>query len=98
MEYQVIVNPATKPATPLPWHSEECVHGGEILVRPGGTQSHLQIVPALDAAYIVHVCNAYPKLVEVLRHLVNMAMTRDDQAREDALCTARALLAKLEAA
>ena len=37
------------------------------------------------------------QLVAALRHLTNMAMTRDDQAREDALCTARALLAKLGA-
>lgn len=50
-----------KPATPLPWRKSTT-----------GLVCDQMSVPILasesgDAAYIVHACNAYPKLVEELR-------------------------------
>lgn len=57
-----------KPAAPLPWtRSGQFINArgildliAEVMHREGTHQ---------DAAYIVHACNAYPRLVEVLREL-----------------------------
>ena len=86
----------TKPATPLPWTIEtDAMYGAKVLGPTINGAQDILSQSGANAAYIVAACNAYPELVAALRHLVNMAMTRDDQAREDALCTSRALLAKL---
>ena len=59
-----------KPATPLLWHSEgQRVEGDG---NPAGTVAETvarEQYGAKDAAYIVHACNAYPKLVAALRDL-----------------------------
>lgn len=60
-----------KPATPLPW--EWLPDEGQFIV-----DSRKQIVaevpcqgcPPENGAYIVHACNAYPRLVEALRELM----------------------------
>lgn len=68
----------TKPATPLPWKdgpvfqtdSRALFHTDE--TRPGKWQRRLDgkgYFEAADAAYISHTANAYPRLVEALKHL-----------------------------
>lgn len=53
-----------KPATPLPWKR---VANGRVLSIPDYGQVTSSDTYPRDAAYIVHACNAYPKLVEALR-------------------------------
>lgn len=73
------------PATPLPWLADDLpVHAS--LNKPRLRQNR---------AYAAHAANSYPKLVEALRHLEHVASTRDRQAIEDALITARDLLREL---
>jgi hypothetical protein len=55
-----------KPATTLPWHTEECSNGGTLVVRQNDRAQQLQVWPIEDAAYIVHACNHYPEMVEML--------------------------------
>ena len=89
-------------ATPGPWTSErQDEEDGSIYHAIHSRLGYAFVTNVEDdanAAYIVAACNAMPRLeaeraelVAALRHLVSMAETRDDGAREDALCTARAL-------
>jgi hypothetical protein len=71
------------PATPLPWKSCSAfinnapnraivAHkewGGATLVDCGA-QTNENPIPMLNATYIAHAANAYPKLVEALRNCV----------------------------
>ena len=57
-----------KPATPLPWSSV-----GPKTAEKTVIMSHSKNLGAFerdDAAYIVHACNAYPKLVEAIHMLL----------------------------
>ena len=91
-----------KPAAPLPYrcdsHPEEDF--AEILSSNDGPVAR---TTHDDAAYIVHACNAYPKLVEALRFVLNAsaktaAHCPDMEWRTDAyrsVTEARALLARI---
>jgi hypothetical protein len=77
------------PATPLPWHhvkaldkrSDGYIRSGLPLVGSPAVCKVMWVTPyslhTQNAAYIAHACNAYPKLVEVLRnHVVNCPSCR----------------------
>lgn len=67
------------PATPLPWHTQlgsesfYRIHERRLVTSGRGLEgTHISKMMhdergEKDAAYIAHACNAYPKLVEVLR-------------------------------
>ena len=75
---------AIKPATSLPWTSHQNQRFGyAIRDAKGGNVANR--TGAIDAAYIVHACNAYPELVAFVQ----------DVARDEHAVAARALLAKL---
>ena len=61
-----------KPETPLPWWSNTSSIIPRIFGPEHGLRGNADQVPAngKDAAYIVHACNAYPRLVEALRNAV----------------------------
>ena len=92
--------PAIKPAAPLPYrcdsHPEEDF--AEILSSNDGPVAR---TTHDDAAYIVHACNAYPKLVEALRVAADQIAYlqeisgNDKHGPLDALRDARALLREL---
>jgi hypothetical protein len=71
------MNTKHKPATALPWQKESPMQG----IRGGEGSQHIYTAHASgnyktreqDAAYIVHAANAYPKLVEALRHAIKEA-------------------------
>jgi len=72
-----------KPATELPWetvggniHSDtrEIVHW-RYLTRSGSEDEQ-----RADAAYIVHTCNAYPRLIATIESLVTLLNTIQEQA------------------
>jgi hypothetical protein len=59
--------------TPTPWTLEECIIGGKLIVRGRAgkhPQSHIQVVPSEDAAYIVQCVNSHAALVEALHHVI----------------------------
>jgi len=89
----------TKPATPLPWlRAGRDADTRGIFLRsdfrkPAAYHVLVMGAPAdQDAAYIVHACNAYPRLVEALRGLWSH-FKHDGSDEADALAkSARALL------
>lgn len=65
---------ANKPATPLPWRTNQvakALGGGAILMLPEVT------LAGQNAAYIAHACNAYPKLVQALRECLGAISNRE---------------------
>ena len=54
---------ALKKATAGEWRTQNCQSGGRLLLRDTQMQSHLQIVPAEDAAFIALVHNQLPALI-----------------------------------
>ena len=54
-----------KPETELPWED----NGNEIVAASDRFCGIAGAVDGEDAAYIVHACNAYPKLVEALKEV-----------------------------
>ena len=67
-----------KPATALPWTIEQIgvtdagPRGVDGVFDIGPLERRISTVAGLeDAAYIAHACNAYPKLVEALREIVD---------------------------
>ena len=83
------------PATSLPWDGP--VNYGVSKFEVQGPHSRLATVDKLpDAAYIVHAANAYPKLVEALRGIVEQVECMNAQGAFGAdYDTARALLREL---
>jgi hypothetical protein len=88
----------TKPATPLPWKDGPLFNRDAKAVfwsdtsKPGKWQRRVDTdkdgaFGQLDAAYIVHACNAYPELVAFVRHAANLS--------EGSYQAAAALLVKL---
>ena len=92
---------ANKPATPLPWRIGQVsparfpaypVIGGEHIVADvsirarGGSDK--------DAAYIAHACNAYPRLMDMVRDLLYSAVP-ETFGDKPVVRDARALLAEL---
>lgn len=86
-----------KPATSLPW----IVWNDETGCLIQEEQCEFTHVPTSvaevyrdckDAAYIVHACNAYPRLVEALREVIEVWSSYDTSGT---LEDARALLAEL---
>ena len=78
------------PATPLPWKISGIGYlgnGDTVVAATEWTPKQYEAFPlkADDATYIVHACNAYPKLVEALRMYVH----------GDAGCDGAALLRSL---
>ena len=72
------MNATTKPATPLPWQSEQIgvtdagPNGIDVFDlgpcdKEGAMRVRVATVAGDDAAYIVAACNAYPELVAALR-------------------------------
>lgn len=53
------------PESPLPWTLEDAIviTDGRYVIDVGDCNMSL-----VDAAYVVHACNAYPKLIAVLKH------------------------------
>ena len=75
-----------KPATPLPWITEHDDRGTCFLrgsdMRPGNAiMNTRRYAGKINAAYIVQACNAYPRLVEMLREYI----ANDDAAIAGAL-------------
>ena len=63
------------PATPLPWEELPAARSNLVHIEAGDDGLHAAVcsIPKSreqDAAYIVHACNTYPRLVEALRLLV----------------------------
>ena len=99
-----------KPATPLPWsqQGDHVVSYGHRLVGAIADSTQSVYKPLrigsdhwdagmTDAAYIVHACNAYPRLVEALRGIFD-ADTRADMSlrqKQDARKAAGELLREL---
>jgi len=73
-----------KPATPLPW---------SVLIEDGRNAVCGRVDPVtgksiprgMDAAYIVHAANSYPKLVEALRQDLKLfdLLAKESPARSD---------------
>jgi len=61
-----------KPATTLPWFATAQVcKGGMRVVSAVGDRGVARDCHKGDAAYIAHTANAYPKLVEVVRGMLD---------------------------
>ena len=62
-----------KPATPLPWKSDKWTSHAPrtVLIDDDACITGKRVVAeceeATDAAYVVHACNAYPRLIEALK-------------------------------
>lgn len=94
-----------KPATALPWKDGPVFNrGGRALFwtdtsKPGKWQRRIDghadgVLGQLDAAYIVHACNAYPKLAQALRNTLRLHDSTDTRAL--VICSdARAILRAL---
>ena len=73
-----------KPATSLPWRVGDAGH--TVFGPPNGKTNPGMVaqyckMQGPNAAYIVHACNAYPRLVEALRDVVeNPSETMRDNA------------------
>jgi hypothetical protein len=88
-----------KPATALPrliiqrepYPHLRCIEEGE---GPSRVILAADYEDSSATTYIARA-NAYPRLVEALQHTIWMAATRDRQAVEDALTSARDLLREL---
>ena len=73
-----------KPATPLPWRTSPA-RSAEVQQQSGvRTIGLMGMDGAVNAAYIAHACNAYPRLVKAARYLAAMvedaALIRADPA------------------
>lgn len=103
----------TKPATPLPWdwmsNDKEGGAGIVVLRSDGQIEEVAADATRADAAYIVHACNAYPRLVAALREvrLIAEAVDRSycntpreyrNKTLADAVEIANSLLRELEQA
>jgi hypothetical protein len=66
-----------EPETPLPWQNTGDVDNSQVYrdvfrVREGGADFVAEAcISTQDASYIVHACNAYPKLVEFLQRIAS---------------------------
>lgn len=98
-----------KPATPLPWkamptgaYSDACKDRGAIFVCNIRTGTHVaEDSNQANAAYIVHACNNYQRLVEALRSFQRAASAdkvEDFSAVSNAADNAGALLRELKEA
>ena len=80
------IEAAAAKATPGPWTTTNCSNGGALLMRGGPKfiQTHLQIVPIEDAAYIA-LCDpqAVAALCRVARAAVNYAVDTTGGDSED---------------
>lgn len=73
------------PATPLPWRRAPQSRGAHRLLAGDklvGEASHYNEGAYENAAYIAHTANAYPRLVEALRGMVDVADTLGGNAPE----------------
>ncbi len=72
------IEAAAAKATPGPWTTTDCSNGGALLMRGGPKfiQTHLQIVPIEDAAYIA-LCD--PATVAALVRIAKAAIAVVDQ-------------------
>ena len=95
--------PTLKPATPLPFKDGPLFNQDSRALfwsdtsKPGKHQRRVDTdrngaFGAMDATYIAHACNAYPRLVAALQAL---AGHEDDFYQTDATIAARALLREL---
>ncbi len=96
-----------KPATPLPWQQDDDTYilgpdGSSVLAPTLDGEDRGECYEAQDAAYIVHACNAYPRLVEALGDILAVLSHDPDNARlaraiygNGAADKARALLREL---
>lgn len=66
-----------KPATELPWESHGFMVDSSVV-----DQMICDCVAEIDAAYIVHAANAYPKLVEALHNLLVMLPSADNEGND----------------
>lgn len=71
------------------------VNGSVIYMEDRAFLVNMNEDEAPQVAEVARRANAYPKLVETLRHLVAMASTRDRNAVEDALTSSRDILQQL---
>lgn len=81
-----------KPATSLPWALMDRASDGEYLAGITNmigksdplyhAEAHATIDAdaAQDAAYIVHACNSYPRLVDALRRVLDSGEINNDAA------------------
>ena len=85
----IAMNKKQKPSTSLPWEPIKLPgHYGVV------NEQDLRVCESQDsedAAYIVHAANAYPKLVEALRLIVNDAHTGHYAVSQDASAILREL-------
>lgn len=63
-------HPAVAPATPLPWVREVTRFKVNVLAerKVVSATGRVDADAQADAAYIIHACNAYPKLIAELRN------------------------------
>lgn len=74
-----------KPATPLPWRSEErgaTIHRQVVVSKGLVCQVARRAGQVENAAYIAHAANAYPKLVVALREIADGRDLPMHEARE----------------
>lgn len=65
-----------KPATPLPWRVSSMgylCNGNMALASTDASGGHVLSMAVADAEYTAHTANAYPKLVEALRTVIDSA-------------------------
>lgn len=76
------------PATPLPWRATKKAVMPKVFGPECGLYRSSEQVAApgneKDAAYIAHAANAYPKLIEALRHCIRVSPLRDTPADDEA--------------
>ena len=92
-----------KPSTPLPWAVNRCgIYDGDGgLLSATGDDDTAPEDQLANAAYIVHACNAYPRLVEALRNGIEDScppLPKNHRALSDGpkwVVEARALLREL---
>ena len=66
-----------KPATPLPWkEGHNLICGRRVYFDSDAAQTDFATVSEAlqDRKYLVHACNAYPRLVEALRAIAKPAL------------------------
>ena len=69
-----------KPGTALPWYTAKTGnHQGLVISERDGENVAVTYNGDGDAAYIVHACNAYPRLVEALGELVGIQSAAADR-------------------
>ena len=73
-----------KPATPVPWEISDshglCIHKDEIGIADIDSREFSkplsEVKQRKNAAYIVHACNNFPRLVEALRAMIEEHVVR----------------------